>query len=128
MTDEYKYLAYETHDEGKIVRILLNRPDARNAQNRGMLVELDDAFGRAEADDDCRVVILGGNGPMFSSGHDLGSADAVDEYANHPSYKINGGTREGTEKLMLQEWHYFFRNTLRWRNLLKITIAQVHGP
>ena len=28
---------------------------------------------------------------------------------------------------MLQEWHYFFQNTLRWRNLRKITIAQVHG-
>ena len=29
---------------------------------------------------------------------------------------------------MLQEWHYFFQNTLRWRNLRKITIAQAHGP
>ena len=28
---------------------------------------------------------------------------------------------------MLGEWHYFFENTLRWRNLRKITIAQVHG-
>ena len=28
---------------------------------------------------------------------------------------------------MLQEWHYFFENTQRWRNLRKITIAQVHG-
>ncbi len=28
---------------------------------------------------------------------------------------------------MLQEWHYFFENTLRWRNLRKITIAQVQG-
>nr|WP_322756504.1 hypothetical protein [Frankia sp. Cas3] len=28
---------------------------------------------------------------------------------------------------MLQEWHYFFDNTRRWRNLRKITIAQVQG-
>jgi enoyl-CoA hydratase len=28
---------------------------------------------------------------------------------------------------MLQEWHYYFDNTRRWRNLRKITIAQVHG-
>jgi enoyl-CoA hydratase len=28
---------------------------------------------------------------------------------------------------MLQEWHYFFENTKRWRNLRKITVAQVHG-
>src|SRR3546814_14279412 len=29
---------------------------------------------------------------------------------------------------MLQEWHHFFENTRRLRNLRKITIAQVHGP
>ena len=31
------------------------------------------------------------------------------------------------EKLYLQEWHYFFENTCRWRDLRKITIAQVQG-
>ena len=36
---DYQYLTYETLDEGKIARIMLNRPGARNAQNRGMLVE-----------------------------------------------------------------------------------------
>ena len=76
-------------------------------------------------------MILGGAGPMFSSGHDLGSKDAVAERTPgpdfHPSYGINGGTRQGAETRMLQEWHYFFQNTLRWRNLRKITIAQVHG-
>ena len=71
---DYKFVTYETLDEGTIARIMLDRADARNAQNRGMLVELNDAFLRAEADDTVRVVILGGNGPMFSSGHDLGSA------------------------------------------------------
>jgi enoyl-CoA hydratase len=126
---EYEYLQYETHDEGRIVRILLDRPDARNAQNRGLLVELDQAFLRAEADDTCRVVILGGTGKMFSSGHDMGSAVAMQEFASHPTTTLmNGGTRQGAEKLMLQEWHYYFQNTLRWRNLRKITIAQVHGP
>jgi len=28
---------------------------------------------------------------------------------------------------MLQEWHYFFENTRRWRNLRKIMIGQAHG-
>ena len=128
---EYKFLKYETFDEGRIVRILLNRPEARNAQNRGMLVELDEAFLAAEADDEVRVVILGGEGLMFSSGHDIGSKLSTEEYApgpnQHPSRRINGGTREGAENLMVQEWHHYFQNTLRWRNLRKITIAQVHG-
>ncbi len=124
---DYKFLQYETHDDGAIVRILLDRPEARNAQNRGLLVELDEAFLRAEADDRCRVVILGGTGPLFSSGHDMGSKVAMEEYQTHPTSKINGATREGAEKRMLQEWHYYFENTRRWRNLRKITVAQVQG-
>ena len=75
--DDYKYVAYETLDDGTIARIMLNRPESRNAQNRGLLVELDDAFLRAEADDTVRVVILGGAGPMFSSGHDMGSKESI---------------------------------------------------
>lgn len=125
---DYKFLLYETFDDGQIARITLNRPEARNAQNRGLLVELGDAFLRAEADDAVRVVILAGAGPMFSSGHDLGSKVAMEEYANHPTRNINGGTRKAAESLMLQEWHYFFDNTRRWRNLRKITIGQAHGP
>jgi enoyl-CoA hydratase len=131
MTADYQFITYETLDEGSIARILLNRPSSRNAQNRGMLVELDAAFLAAEADDAVRVVILGGLGPMFSSGHDMGSKVAMAEWLpgpdQHPTTLINGGTRDGAEKRMLQEWHYFFENTKRWRNLRKITIAQVHG-
>ena len=126
MTD-YRFVTTESLDDGTIVRIMLNRPEARNAQNRGMLVELNEAFLRAEADDEVRVVILGGVGPMFSSGHDMGSPLAREEAASHPSWAQNGGTRTGAERLMLQEWHHYFDNTRRWRNLRKITIAQVHG-
>jgi enoyl-CoA hydratase len=127
---EYRYVTYEPLDDGTIVRIMLNRPETRNAQNRGLLVDLHDAFLEAEADDQVRVVILGGHGSMFSSGHDLGSKDAIAERTGdtpHPTFAINGATRKGSENLMLQEWHYFFENTKRWRNLRKITVAQVHG-
>jgi enoyl-CoA hydratase len=128
---DYRYIRYETLDDGVIARITLDRPRTRNAQNRGLLVELGDAFGRAEADDTVRVVILRGAGPMFSSGHDMGSREAVAERQpgpdQHPSMTVNGGTRLGAESRMLQEWHYFFENTRRWRNLRKITIAEVQG-
>ena len=113
------------------MRIKLNRPETRNAQHRSMLVELNEAFLAAEADDTVRVVILGGEGPMFSSGHDTGIEEMWEELhpgsQPAPDAQRNGGTRDGAERLMLQEWHYFFQNTLRWRNLRKITIAQVHG-
>jgi len=128
---DYRYIRYETLDDGIIARITLDRPRTRNAQNRGLLVELGDAFLRAEADDTVRVVILCGAGPMFSSGHDMGSREAVAERQpgpdQHPSVTVNGGGRLGAEGRMLQEWHYFFENTRRWRNLRKITIASVQG-
>jgi enoyl-CoA hydratase len=128
---DYNFVTYELIDDGQIARIMLNRPEARNAQSRGLLVELNEAFLEAESDDQVRVVILGGTGKMFSSGHDLGSKQSIAEYTpgptQHPTRKINGGTRLGAENLMLQEWHYFYDNTRRWRNLRKITIGQAHG-
>src|ERR1017187_7213681 len=84
---EYEFVKYESLEGGRIVRILLNRPDTRNAQNRGMLVDLDDAFRTAEKDDEVRVVILGGVGPLFSSGHDMGSKLSQAERETHPSFK-----------------------------------------
>ena len=69
---------------------------------------------------------------MFSSGHDIGSKEAdrrgTTRTIRFPTtYGINGEVATAPEKRMLQEWHYFFQNTIRWRNLRKITIAQVHG-
>jgi enoyl-CoA hydratase len=128
VVDEYEFLLVENHDEGRIVRILLNRPTKRNAQNRALLVELDGAFRRAEEDDAVRVVILGGVGEAFSAGHDIsGTFGDGRRAAEHHSHGYNGGSRAGAEQRMLQEWHYYFSNTLRWRNLRKITIAQVQG-
>src|SRR6201982_2632583 len=125
-------VAYETLDEGRIARIWLNRPEAHTAQSRGLLVQLDEAFLRAEADDTVRVVILAARGKNFSAGHDLGSELALAERApgpdQLPSFRINGSNRAAISgETYLQEWHYFFQNTCRWRDLRKITIAQVQG-
>src|SRR6202034_729913 len=90
-------VAYETLDEGRIARIWLNRPEAHNAQSRGLLVQLDEAFLRAEADDAVRVVILAARGKNFSAGHDLGSELALAERApgpgQVPSVRIHGSHR-----------------------------------
>ncbi len=127
----FDYIGYEVIRDGRIAVITLDRPKQRNAQNRGMLVELGTAFELAEEDDAVRVVILRGAGSCFSAGHDLGSADDVRERSpgagQHPTYLCNGGTLTGADARHRQEWHYFFQNTKRWRNLRKITIAEVHG-
>jgi enoyl-CoA hydratase/carnithine racemase len=90
---DYTFLQYETVDDGAIARILLGRPGARNAQNRGLVVEPDGAFLRAEADDTCRVVILGGTGPLFSAGHGMGSDVAIEEYQITPRATCGSDTR-----------------------------------
>ncbi len=130
--DVPQQVTYETLEDGQIARIWLNRPDAQNAQSRTLLVQLDEAFGRAEADDQVRVVILAARGKNFSAGHDLGSEEAMLERKpgpdQHPTFQALGATRSGVaERTYLQEWHFFFENTRRWRDLRKITIAQVQG-
>src|SRR5260221_13096576 len=111
---DYRFVNYESFDDGTIVRLMLNRPETRNAQHRSMLVELNEAFLAAEADDTVRVVILGGEGPMFSSGHDTGSKEMWEELRGdnrHPTATINGGSREGADTLMRPVGPYFFPNT-----------------
>jgi enoyl-CoA hydratase len=74
---------------------------------------------------------MAGAGRSFSSGHDIGTDERQQEAEpgpeQHPTYQINGANRASAEQKMLGEWHHFFQNTLRWRNLRKITIAQVQG-
>src|SRR5258706_4683535 len=57
--------------EPRIARIVMNRPEARNAQNLQMTYDLNAAFGNAVQDDAVKVIILAGSGPHFSAGHDL---------------------------------------------------------
>jgi len=106
-----KYILVDHLDDGRIARITLNRPRQRNAQHRGLLVELDQAFAEAESNDTVRVVILAGAGPMFSAGHDMGSAEAVAQRSpgpdQHHTYQAHGGTREVVERQMLQEWNFY---------------------
>lgn len=129
---DYRWIEYETMDEGAIAVVTLNRPRQRNAQNRGLIVELDEALTAANADDTVRVIVLRGSGTSFSSGHDLGSKDHKAEVApgaeQHPTYCEFGGTRDGIERQWGQEHRFYLDKTLEWRNLQKVTIASVQGP
>jgi enoyl-CoA hydratase/carnithine racemase len=54
-----------------VVRLRLNRPQARNALNRPLRRALAEAFLRLADDDDARCVILCGNEKAFAAGADL---------------------------------------------------------
>jgi enoyl-CoA hydratase/carnithine racemase len=59
-------------NEAGIVRLILNRPDKRNALSHGLLLALESGITALQSDSTARVVVLAANGPVFSAGHDLG--------------------------------------------------------
>lgn len=119
MTTETPHVLYETQDDGVIALITMNRARYRNPLSIQMMRALTEAFDRAADDDTVRVIILRGDGPSFSSGHDLGSPDAAiarAEMAGAPFSKRVARSREmDLEPLM------------RFRNIPKPTIAIVQG-
>jgi enoyl-CoA hydratase/carnithine racemase len=58
-------------DEDGVVRLTLNRPQARNALSRGLMTALEEELARIREDRSARVVVLAGAGPAFCAGHDL---------------------------------------------------------
>jgi len=67
-------MAYEhivIDDGGPFTHITMNRPERRNALSEAHMQELIEAFRAAGQRSATRVVILAGNGPAFSAGHDL---------------------------------------------------------
>lgn len=108
-----------------VARIVLARPEARNAQSRAMTYELNDAFDRAAQDDDVKVVILAGDGPHFSAGHDLRDRVRLTEFDTVSTW--GGFDLPGAEGMMAAEEEIYLQMCWRWRNLPKPTIASVHG-
>jgi enoyl-CoA hydratase/carnithine racemase len=100
-----------TEDRGGVRHLVLNRPEKRNALSGELIRELGAAIEAAAAADDVRVVVLRGEGAMFSSGMDLNDLRALSE---DPA-----GLRA------------FRRPIMSWWNLLeempKPTICQIHG-
>lgn len=57
--------------EGAILRVVLNRPDKKNALDREMYEALIEALAQADADSSLRVVFIKGAGDAFTAGNDL---------------------------------------------------------
>jgi enoyl-CoA hydratase/carnithine racemase len=101
----------EQINRGAVRHVVMNRAEKRNALSDELVQALGEAFEEAAEDESVRVLVVRGDGTMFSSGMDLSGLRALSE---NP------------------ETIYDMRDPiLRWWNLLeempKATIAQIHG-
>lgn len=58
-------------DQGKIATLTLNRPEARNALSRALMLALTREIEAVASTPAIKAIVLAANGPVFSSGHDL---------------------------------------------------------
>lgn len=77
MSDENGPVLYRV--EANIARVLLNRPDKRNALNQELICGLKDALGRAHKDQDIHAIVLEGAGPDFCAGADLAALQKISQ-------------------------------------------------
>jgi enoyl-CoA hydratase/carnithine racemase len=68
-TETYQHIEYAA--EGRIATVTMNRPERRNALSLAHMEELTGCLKAIGRDAGVAVVILRGNGPVFSAGHDL---------------------------------------------------------
>lgn len=100
----------EIQKETKVWYLNFNRPDKLNSFNREMAFALQAALKDAEQEDECRCVVISGNGKAFSAGQDL--AEAID---------ING---PGILNIVTQHYNPIIKLI---RELKKPVIAAVNG-
>ena len=104
----YNNLLYNKQDG--VARLSLNRPEARNALNTELFLEMLEALEDADQDPDTRVVVLTGEGPVFCAGQDLKFTAALTGEDMAYYLAVNNGARE---KLMGMD---------------KPVVARVQGP
>jgi enoyl-CoA hydratase/carnithine racemase len=100
-----------TEDRDAVRHLVLNRPEKRNALNGEVIAELGAAIEAAAADPEVRVVVLRGEGAMFSSGMDLHDLRNLSE---------NPGSLRAFRRPLLAFWNLL-------EEMPKPTICQIHG-
>lgn len=99
--------------EDGIGKIILNRPEKRNAINADMFVEIGEAAGIVSDDSEIKIVIVTGAGTAFSAGIDFNSA-----------LNLGGSTSQDFRK-------FGRRIQIGWsllENIEKPVIAAINGP
>jgi methylglutaconyl-CoA hydratase len=106
-------VAIDVHHEEGVVRLVLNRPERRNAVDPATARALHRAIRDAREDVDCRVIVVSGAGVAFCSGWDI---DAVAELRDKDADAIEAEFEEN--RRLLEDL----------ATAPQATIAAVHGP
>jgi enoyl-CoA hydratase/carnithine racemase len=110
----YETILYEVED--RIATITFNRPDKLNAINQLMIDELNDAYARAEGDEDVWTLIVTGTGRAFCSGADV---EVIREDGKVP--------HEGRYLSRYWEWDAPQEATPPFRTMAKPIVVAVNG-
>src|SRR5258708_8217143 len=110
------YTNIKLERDGAVARLVLNRPDRRNALTHAMMLELEDAFAGLREDEGCRVVLLRGAGGHFCAGGDL---DAMADMPPPPA--------DGAADPLLPAYRQFGDALLALNELPQATISLVEG-
>jgi enoyl-CoA hydratase/carnithine racemase len=117
-------------DDACIGLLTLNRPDALNAIDVRMRVELDLILDQIRRDDTLRVIVITGEGRGFSAGGDLrteaaplGALDDEHDFGDFGAYK------ELANYFFNDLRHVVIQRAIRkLEELSQITIAAINGP
>ncbi|MEL6620298.1 MAG: crotonase/enoyl-CoA hydratase family protein [Pseudomonadota bacterium] len=110
----------KTEKDGRIGRIILNRPEVMNAIDDDLPRELQAAVDAFDADRGVHVMVLSGAGRAFCAGYDLA------HYAQDPDNTMT----QGMPWDPMQDYQFMWANTQRFMSLfraMKPVIAKVHG-
>ncbi|NNE73903.1 MAG: enoyl-CoA hydratase/isomerase family protein [Acidimicrobiales bacterium] len=92
-------MTIEVRRDGKVGWLIFDRPDAGNAIDAQMFVDLEAAWAEFEADDSVSVIVNTGNGRAFQSGLD------VVQLARHPEALKASSRQTKRAELRLTAWH-----------------------
>jgi 2-(1,2-epoxy-1,2-dihydrophenyl)acetyl-CoA isomerase len=111
----YQHLLYQNHSEIEgLLTITLNRPEAYNAINHQISMELIDALKQAAKDPNVRVIVLTGAGKAFCSGQDL--------------KEVKESMAEGKQRSLSESLHTRYNPIIRaMRSLPKPILGMVNG-
>ena len=104
-----------TAHAGGVLRLILNRPQARNALSSELMAALASALEGAAGDNATRVIVIAAEGAVFSSGHDL------KELARH---RADGDKGRGAYAALFTQCSALMQAIVRHP---KPVIAQVQG-